>query len=47
MLPTVVSRLTAQLTNRLPGWRVDWVLVTFVLAVALLIGVGVFMNIAG
>ena len=47
MLPTVVSRLTAQLTNRIPGWRPDWILVAFVLAVVLLIGVGVFMNVAG
>ena len=47
MLPRVVSRLTAQLAERRQGWRLDWVWVAFVLAVVLLIGVGVFMNVAG
>ena len=47
MLPRVVSRLTAQLADRRPGWRLDWVGVAFVFAVVLLIGVGVFMNVAG
>ena len=47
MLQRIVSRLTAQLADRRPGWRVDWVWVAFVFAVVLLIGVGVFMNVAG
>ena len=47
MRPRVVSRLTAQLADGRRGWRLDWVLVAFVLAVVLLIGVGVFMNVAG
>jgi hypothetical protein len=29
------------------GWRLDWVWVAFVLAVVLLIGACVFMNVAG
>ena len=46
MRPTVVSRLTAQFTNRRPGWRLDWLRVAFVLAILLLLSVGVFMSIA-
>ena len=45
MRPTVVSRLTAQFTNRRP-WRLDWLRVAFVLAILLLLSVGVFMSIA-
>ena len=47
MRPTIFSRLAAQLTARRSGWRPDWVRVAFVLAVLLLIGVGVFMSVAG
>jgi hypothetical protein len=46
MRPRVVSRLTAQFTNRRPGGRLDWLRVAFVLAVLLLVSVGVFMSIA-
>ena len=47
MRPTWVSRLAAQLVERRSGWRADWVWVAIVLAVLLLIGVGVFMSVAG
>lgn len=46
MRPTILSRLAAQLAARRSGRRPDWVWVAFVLAVALLIAVGVFMSVA-
>jgi hypothetical protein len=47
MRPSVVSRLAAQFSDRRPPWRIDWIRVAFVLAVALLSGFGVFMNLTG